>query len=68
MLLVQSPPWTETQLEDYFERAMEDALNVGLTSVHDAFASETFLEVFERSDLMSLFVSCRSQLIILLSV
>ncbi|KAF7795130.1 hypothetical protein EIP86_006277 [Pleurotus ostreatoroseus] len=48
MLLVQSPPWTDTQLEEYFQRSMDDALKVGLTSVHDAFASESYLEVFQR--------------------
>ena len=48
ILLVRSPPWTTEQMEGYFERAMADALSVGLTGVHDAFASIEFLEVFQR--------------------
>ncbi|KAJ3557061.1 hypothetical protein NM688_g1675 [Phlebia brevispora] len=48
ILLVQSPPWTEHQIETYFERAMNDALRVGLTTVHDAFASESFLQTFQK--------------------
>ena len=48
MLLVRSPPWFPEQMEGYLERAMDDALSVGLTAVHDALASEEFLNIFQK--------------------
>ena len=54
--IVRSPPWTPEQMENYLERAMSDALAVGLTTVHDAFSSVEFLEVFKRSVVILLFI------------
>lgn len=36
--LIPLPPWSSSQLTEYFDRTMKDALSVGLTSIHDADA------------------------------
>ena len=48
ILLVRSPPGSPEQMEGYLERAMDGALSIGLTTVHDAFASEEFLKIFQK--------------------
>jgi predicted amidohydrolase YtcJ len=46
MALVPIPPWTEAQVKDYFDRAMKDALQHGLTSIHDAATRPDVIEFF----------------------
>jgi hypothetical protein len=46
MDLVPAPPWTESQMTDYFERTMRDALQSGLTSIHDAMTDPTAIKFF----------------------
>lgn len=46
MALVASPPWTTSQIESYLEKAVEDVLSVGLTSIHDAAALPEYIEAF----------------------
>ena len=48
ILLIRIPPLSAEQIEAYLSRAMEDALSVGLTSVHDAFVPVEHLEVFKK--------------------
>ncbi|KAH9948445.1 amidohydrolase family-domain-containing protein [Amylocystis lapponica] len=48
MALVPTPPWSHAQLEEYAERAMRDALAVGLTNVHDAATDVRMIELFRR--------------------
>ncbi|PCH43061.1 hypothetical protein WOLCODRAFT_132641 [Wolfiporia cocos MD-104 SS10] len=48
MALVPVPPATVAQLEERLERAAQDALAVGLTSVHDAAVSEDMVPVFKK--------------------
>ncbi len=52
MSLVHSPPWTPERMDTYLETAMEEALKVGLTSVHDAQATTEFIETFQRHDIL----------------
>ena len=43
------PPHTQDQMEQYALRAFEDALSVGLTSVHDASSMESeMVEVYKK--------------------
>jgi hypothetical protein len=46
MALVPIPPWTEAQVKDYFDRAMKDALQHGLTSIHDAATRPDVIKFF----------------------
>lgn len=48
MALVPVPPWSQRQMEEYFQRAVKDALRVGLTSVHDAAATPEIIDVFRK--------------------
>ncbi|KZT05240.1 uncharacterized protein LAESUDRAFT_235657 [Laetiporus sulphureus 93-53] len=48
MALVPVPPPTEATLEERAERAMRDALRVGLTSVHDAAVDGSMWRMFKR--------------------
>ena len=48
MALVASPPWSAAQMEGYLEKALEDILKVGLTSVHDAASLPEYIEVFSQ--------------------
>lgn len=48
MSLVPVPAWTEAQTEEYYQRAMHDALAVGLTSIHDADTEPQFIKFFKR--------------------
>jgi hypothetical protein len=49
MDLVPVPPWTEMQMADYFQRTMKDALQHGLTSIHDAMTDPASIEFFMKS-------------------
>lgn len=53
MALIASPPWTTGQMESYLEKAFEDVLAVGLTSVHDAASAPEYIDVFSRQVLLS---------------
>jgi hypothetical protein len=46
MDLVPIPPWTDDQMDDYFQRTMKDALEHGLTSVHDALSEPSYIKFF----------------------
>jgi hypothetical protein len=46
MDLVPVPPWTEMQMAGYFQRTMKDALQHGLTSIHDAMTDPASIEFF----------------------
>ncbi|KAI0790942.1 amidohydrolase family-domain-containing protein [Abortiporus biennis] len=48
MKLIPRPEFTQEQIEEYAINAMNDALRVGLTSVHDAGMTRASREVFER--------------------
>ncbi|KZT36239.1 amidohydrolase 3 [Sistotremastrum suecicum HHB10207 ss-3] len=48
MELIPEPPWTETQMMEYYKTTMDHALAVGLTSIHDAFATPEFIAFLER--------------------
>jgi hypothetical protein len=54
MLLVPSPPMSERQMLKYFERATNDALANGLTSIHDADAPPHMIRFFQKSVLLFL--------------
>lgn len=50
MDLVPVPSYSESQMEEYALKAFEDALSVGLTSVHDASSMESDeVEVYKKS-------------------
>ncbi|KZT68098.1 hypothetical protein DAEQUDRAFT_790892 [Daedalea quercina L-15889] len=49
MTLIPVPPPSEAQMTEQLERAIKDALAVGLTSVHDAAVNGRMLDVFKRS-------------------
>jgi predicted amidohydrolase YtcJ len=46
MDLVPIPPWSQEQMSDYFQRTMKDALQHGLTSIHDASTDPTSIKFF----------------------
>ncbi|KAI0324882.1 hypothetical protein GY45DRAFT_1357026 [Cubamyces sp. BRFM 1775] len=50
MNLVPIPAWSTWQMRDYAERAVKDALSVGLTSIHDAATSLEEFELFREMD------------------
>ncbi len=46
--LVPVPKWSTEQMREYAERALKDAVAVGLTSIHDAMTSVAELELFNQ--------------------
>jgi hypothetical protein len=48
MTLIHEPPWTEQQINEYFDKAMKDALAHGLTSIHDADTSPQMISYYKR--------------------
>ena len=46
--LVPVPKWSRQQMREYADRAIKDALAVGLTSVHDAATSVEEFELFKQ--------------------
>jgi predicted amidohydrolase YtcJ len=48
MGLVPIPPWTLEETNAKFERAMKDALAVGLTSIHDAATEPLAIKFFKQ--------------------
>ena len=46
--LVPVPKWSRQQMREYADRAIKDALAVGLTSVHDAATSVDEFELFKQ--------------------
>ncbi|TFY52750.1 hypothetical protein EVJ58_g9837 [Rhodofomes roseus] len=48
MALIPVPPPSEAQMTEQLERAVKDALAVGLTSVHDAAVNGRMLNVFKK--------------------
>jgi predicted amidohydrolase YtcJ len=46
MDLIPVPPWSEAQMDDYFQRTMTDALQHGLTSIHDALSDPSYIKFF----------------------
>ncbi|KAL6308903.1 amidohydrolase family-domain-containing protein [Sparassis latifolia] len=48
MALVPKPPRSAAQMKAYLERALTDALAVGLTSVHDADVEVDMIDVFKQ--------------------
>ncbi|EKM52572.1 uncharacterized protein PHACADRAFT_261074 [Phanerochaete carnosa HHB-10118-sp] len=48
MALVAPPSWTASQIEGYLEKAIEDALSVGLTNVHDAASLPEYIDAFAK--------------------
>ena len=47
MGLVPVPDRTPAQVADYFKTAMHDALEVGLTSIHDAGGEDQHIDFFK---------------------
>lgn len=47
MGLVPVPDRTPTQVADYFKTAMHDALEAGLTSIHDASGEDQYIGFFK---------------------
>ena len=56
MNLAASPPWSTPQMQGYLEKAFEDVLKVGLTSVHDAASLPEYIDVF--AQYVSIFDFC----------
>ncbi|EJF60100.1 hypothetical protein DICSQDRAFT_137677 [Dichomitus squalens LYAD-421 SS1] len=48
--LVPVPKWSRQQVREYADRAIKDALAVGLTSIHDAATSVEEFELFKQLD------------------
>lgn len=48
MELVPIPDLTTAQVADYFDTAMRDALEVGLTSIHDASGEDQHIAFFKK--------------------
>ena len=46
--LVPVPKWTPEQMREYAERTVQDALSVGLTSIHDAATSVAEFELYQQ--------------------
>lgn len=47
MGLVPVPDRTSAQVADYFKIAMRDALEVGLTNIHDAGGEDQYIDFFK---------------------
>lgn len=47
MSLVPIPDQTPAQVADYFKTTMDDALEVGLTSIHDAGGEDRYIGFFK---------------------
>ncbi|KAI9061249.1 hypothetical protein FKP32DRAFT_1613179 [Trametes sanguinea] len=50
MSLVPIPRWSTAQMREYADRTVQDALAVGLTSIHDAATSLAEFELFQQMD------------------
>ena len=61
MAIVPVPAATKAQLREYFDRAVRDALAVGLTSIHDA-ATEPHMINFYQEYVLGLFTPTFSDL------
>lgn len=48
MALVPFPKRTPARLQEYFDKTMEDALQVGLTSIHDASGEDQNVEFYKK--------------------
>jgi predicted amidohydrolase YtcJ len=48
MTLVPIPDKTPVQIADYFNTAMHDALEVGLTSIHDAGGEDQYIDFYKQ--------------------
>ena len=48
MNLVPIPDKTPAQVADYFKTAMRDALEVGLTSIHEAGGDDQYINFYKR--------------------
>ena len=47
MGLVPVPDKTPVQVADYFNTAMRDALEVGLTNIHDAGGEDRYIDFYK---------------------
>lgn len=48
MSLIPVPPWSETQLTNFFDMTIKEALSYGLTSIHDAGSSPDHIKFFKK--------------------
>ena len=48
MSLVPIPDKTPAQVADYFKTAMKDALEVGLTNIHDAGGEDQYIGFYRQ--------------------
>ncbi|KAF8901017.1 amidohydrolase family-domain-containing protein [Gymnopilus junonius] len=48
MSLIPIPPWTETQLSEFFDVTIKEALSFGLTSIHDADTKPKHIKFFQK--------------------
>lgn len=48
MNLVPIPDKTLAQVADYFKTAMRDALEVGLTNIHDAGGEDRYIDFYKQ--------------------
>jgi predicted amidohydrolase YtcJ len=42
------PQWTETQMEGFLKRTVNDAVKVGVTGIHDAYGLPEHIEFYQR--------------------
>jgi len=47
MELIKVPSWTQTQMLEYFAKAVKDAHAYGLTSIHDAMSTPENIAFFK---------------------
>ncbi|PPQ73805.1 hypothetical protein CVT24_007257 [Panaeolus cyanescens] len=48
MELINMPPWSEEQVQEFFELTMKQALSYGLTSIHDADTKLDHIHFFKK--------------------
>ncbi|KAF8999779.1 amidohydrolase family-domain-containing protein [Cyathus striatus] len=48
--LIPIPPWSESQMEAFFQTSMEEVLKNGLTNIHDAASSPEMIAFMKKSE------------------
>jgi predicted amidohydrolase YtcJ len=48
-LLIPRPAWSVDQMMEFYQRAMTDALSLGLTAIHDAMTIEPMIGLYKKS-------------------
>lgn len=47
-LLIPRPDWSFMQMREFYQRAMQDVLSLGLTAVHEARTLESMIDVYKK--------------------